>query len=187
MAESMLQLIQRQGYSGTGITEVSEHADAPKGSLYFHFPDGKEGIGLAAVHLAATQFTELIAEALRSSDGPASALQFAIEALSRLVSDSDYQLGCPVSVVTLEMGGASEGLRDACASAFTSWIDPISDMLTREGFRRADATNLATVIIASIEGAVIMARASRSTQPLDAAAAVLTRLVEPSTAVGATA
>ncbi|MGW9022495.1 TetR/AcrR family transcriptional regulator [Leucobacter chromiiresistens] len=176
IAESMLTLMQRQGFSGTGITEVVEHAGAPKGSLYFHFPDGKEGLGIAAVDLAARRFTALIEEAA-ADRGPAEALRFAFGALTSLVRESDYQLGCPVSVVTLEMGAESERLRDACAAAFAAWIDPTARLLQSGGLGEAEAVRLATAVVASIEGAVILARAARSTQPLEATAEVLAQLV----------
>lgn len=177
LAESMLELIQTSGYSGTGLNAVTDHASAPKGSIYFHFPDGKEGLGAAAVELAATQFEAMILEAAASGGGAASAVRLAVDALARIVSESDYRLGCPVSVVTLEMGAESERLRQACASAFESWIAPTSALLESEGFDAADARSLASVVIATIEGAVILSRATRSTQPLTSAADALAELI----------
>lgn len=178
LAESMLELIQTSGYSGTGLNAVIEHAAAPKGSIYFHFPDGKEGLGVAAVDLAATQFQALIAEAAASAGGAAQAARAAIEALTAIVSESDYRLGCPVSVVTLEMGAESERLRQACASAFESWIAPATALLVSEGIDVDSARALATVVVSTIEGAVIVSRATRSTQPLIAAADVVAELIE---------
>ncbi|WFR71208.1 TetR/AcrR family transcriptional regulator [Prescottella defluvii] len=105
----MLELIQTSGYCGTGLNAVTEHASAPRGSIYFHFPDGKEGLGVAAVELAAHRFEALIVEAAVSAGSPADAVRSAIEALTAIVSESNFRLGCPVSVVTLEMGaGASD-------------------------------------------------------------------------------
>lgn len=178
LAESMLELIQTSGYSGTGLNAVIEHAAAPKGSIYFHFPDGKEGLGVAAVDLAATQFEALIAEAAASAGGAAQAARAAIEALTAIVSESDYRLGCPVSVVTLEMGAESERLRQACASAFESWIAPTTALLVSEGIDIDSARALATVVVSTIEGAVIVSRATRSTRPLTAAADVVAELIE---------
>lgn len=178
LAESMLELIQTSGYSGTGLNAVIEHAAAPKGSIYFHFPDGKEGLGVAAVDLAATQFQALIAEAAASAGGAAQAARAAIEALATIVSESDYRLGCPVSVVTLEMGAESERLRQACASAFESWIAPTTALLVSEGIDVDSARALATVVVSTIEGAVIVSRATRSTRPLIAAADVVAELIE---------
>ena len=178
LAESMLELIQTSGYSGTGLNAVIDHAAAPKGSVYFHFPDGKEGLGVAAVDLAAKQFEALIAEAAESAGGPAAAARAVIEALATIVGESDYRLGCPVSVVTLEMGAESERLRQACASAFESWISPTAALLETGGVEPAQARTLATVVVSTIEGAVIVSRATRSTQPLHAAADVVADLIE---------
>jgi TetR/AcrR family transcriptional repressor of lmrAB and yxaGH operons len=177
LAASMLELIQTSGYSGTGLNAVIEHAAAPKGSIYFHFPDGKEGLGVAAVELASQQFETLIAEAAVTAGGPAEAVRAAIETLATIVSDSDFRLGCPVSVVTLEMGAESERLRQACATAFESWISPTAAFLEASGLAAAEARSLATVVVSTIEGAVIVARALRSTQPLVAAADVVAELV----------
>lgn len=174
----MLELIQTSGYSGTGLNAVIDHAGAPKGSVYFHFPDGKEGLGVAAVDLAAAQFAQLIAEAAASAGGAAAAVRAAVEALTAIVSDSDYRLGCPVSVVTLEMGAESQRLRNACAAAFESWIAPTAALLEAEGLDAAPARSLATVVVSTIEGAVILARATRSPQPLTSAADVLAELID---------
>jgi TetR/AcrR family transcriptional repressor of lmrAB and yxaGH operons len=173
----MLELIQTSGYSGTGLNAVIEHAAAPKGSIYFHFPDGKEGLGVAAVELAAQQFETLITEAAASADGAAGAARAAIEALAAIVSEGDFRLGCPVSVVTLEMGAESDRLRQACVSAFESWIAPTTALLTASGVDAEEARSLATVVVSTIEGATIVSRAMRSTQPLLSAANVVAELI----------
>jgi TetR/AcrR family transcriptional repressor of lmrAB and yxaGH operons len=178
LTASMLELIQTHGYAGTGLNAVIEHAQAPKGSVYFHFPDGKEELGAAAIELAARQFETLIAEAATSSGDPALAARVAIEELTRIVSESDFRLGCPVSVVTLEMGADSERLRQACAAAFESWIIPTASLLETAGLPAPQARDLARAIVSLIEGAVIVSRATRSTQPLISAAEVVTGLIE---------
>lgn len=178
LAASMLELIQTSGYSGTGLNAVIDHAAAPKGSVYFHFPDGKEGLGIAAVDLAAKQFEAVIAEAGVSTGSPAAAARAAIEALTAIVAEGDFRLGCPVSVVTLEMGAESERLRQACAAAFESWIAPTAALLEAGGIDAEGARSLATVVVSTIEGAVIVSRATRSTQPLAAAADVVAELID---------
>lgn len=177
LAESMLDLIQTNGYSGTGLNAVIEHASAPKGSIYFHFPDGKEGMGVAAIELAAQQFEALIAAAVAASGDPGTAARTVIESLVAIVGESDFRLGCPVSVVTLEMGAENERLRQACATAFKSWITPTADLFEANGLATEAARDLATVVVSTIEGAVIVSRATRSTQPLHAAANVVTELI----------
>ncbi|MDR6865887.1 TetR/AcrR family transcriptional repressor of lmrAB and yxaGH operons [Microbacterium resistens] len=178
LAGSMLELIQTSGFSGTGLNAVIEHAAAPKGSVYFHFPDGKEGLGIAAVELAAKQFETLIAEAAASTRTAADAARAMIAALSTIVSESDFRLGCPVSVVTLEMGAESEPLRQACVTAFESWIAATAALLEASGIEAEETRSLATVVVSTIEGAVIVSRAMRSVQPLASAADVVVGLIE---------
>ncbi|SHN74108.1 TetR/AcrR family transcriptional regulator [Cryptosporangium aurantiacum] len=178
LTESMLDLIQRHGYSGTGLNTVVQHAGAPKGSLYFHFPDGKEALGEKAVELAAAQLAALAAEVTPGAATPGAAVRRFIEALAGILVESDYELGCPVSVVTLEMGGQSERLRTACANAFASWIDPLAAHLVAHGRSAPAAHATATAVVSLIEGAVIVSRAQRSTQPLDYAAQAVGILVD---------
>ncbi|KJL30683.1 TetR/AcrR family transcriptional regulator [Microbacterium azadirachtae] len=186
LAESMLELIQTSGFSGTGLNAVIDHAAAPKGSIYFHFPDGKEGLGIAAIELAAKQFEALIAEAATSAGNAADAARAVIVALSTIVSESDFRLGCPVSVVTLEMGAESERLRQACVTAFESWIAATATFLEASGVDAEEAGSLATVVVSTIEGAVIVSRAMRSVQPLASAADVVAMLIEQRCGAGET-
>lgn len=186
LAESMLELIQTSGFSGTGLNAVIEHAAAPKGSIYFHFPDGKEALGVAAVDLAAKQFEALITETAASAGSAAGAARAVIEALATIVGESDFRLGCPVSVVTLEMGAESERLQQACASAFESWIAPTAALLEADGFGAKESRPLATVVVSMIEGAVIVSRATRSVQPLLSAADIVADLIGRRSTTGGT-
>ncbi|WP_459722495.1 TetR/AcrR family transcriptional regulator [Actinophytocola sp. KF-1] len=174
LVESMLELIQTRGYSGTGLNTVVAHANAPKGSLYFHFPGGKEALGEQAVALAAERFRTMV-----TADGtPGEVVRRVLDALARLLEEGDYQLGCPVSVVTLEMGAESDRLRAACADAFESWVAPLAALLTAHGRTPAEARSLATATVGMIEGAVIMSRAQRSVTPLRCAADTVVPLLD---------
>ncbi len=178
LVESMLELIQRHGYSGTGLNAVVEHAGAPKGSLYFHFPQGKEALGEKAVELAAARFGSLVADSALEAATPGAVVSRAIDTLAGILTDSDFHLGCPVSVVTLEMGAQSERLREACANAFESWIAPVTEYLVAHGRPRSDAHATATAVVSMVEGAVIVSRAQRSTEPLRCAARALAALLD---------
>ncbi|MDC5696208.1 TetR/AcrR family transcriptional regulator [Intrasporangium calvum] len=178
LVDSMLELIQSRGYAGTGLIAVAEHARAPKGSLYFHFPDGKEALGVAAVDRAADQFHELITAAARDEPTAGGVVRRVVEALAALLEASDFQLGCPVSVVTLEMGADSDLLRQSCAAAFESWISPVAELLVEHGRSDDDARGLATTLVSTVEGASIISRAQRSVVPLLRAGQVLSGLVD---------
>ncbi|MEO3756407.1 TetR/AcrR family transcriptional regulator [Streptomyces sp. B6B3] len=178
LVDSMLELVQRHGYSGTGLNTVVEHAGAPKGSLYFHFPQGKEALGERAVGLAAERFGALVADAAAEGATPGEVVRRVIDALAGLLDAGDFELGCPVSVVTLEMGASSARLRDACANAFGSWIEAVTELLVADGRPGQDARALATATVSMVEGAVILSRAQRSTEPLRCAAETLTVLLD---------
>ena len=178
LVESMLELIQARGYSGTGLNTVVGHSGAPKGSMYFHLPEGKEALGEQAVELAAERFRTLVGEAALEGGSPGDAVRRIIDILAGMLTDSDFQLGCPVSVVTLEMATESDRLRTACATAFDSWITPVATYLAAVGHDEPAARTLATTLVSAVEGAVIVSRAQRSTEPLRCAAEVLAHLVD---------
>ncbi|MEV4760958.1 TetR/AcrR family transcriptional regulator [Micromonospora sp. NPDC049559] len=178
LVEAMLELIQARGYSGTGLNTVVEQAGAPKGSLYFHFPQGKEALGERAVDLAAARFRSLLADAELESAGPDEVIHRVIDVLAGLLEESDFQLGCPVSVVTLEMGAQSERLRTACGNAFESWISPVAEYLVGLGRSEEAARTLATAVVSAVEGAMIVSRAQRSVEPLRRTAQVLAGLLD---------
>ena len=181
LVESMLELIQARGYSGTGLNAVTKHAAAPKGSMYFHFPDGKEALGLAAVELAASRFQALVEDAASDGAKPSETVSRIIDVLSGMVTDSEFQLGCPVSVVTLEMGTDSDRLRSACATAFDSWITPMAEYLAATGHPEPKARTLATALVSMVEGALIVSRAQRSIEPLRCARDVISQLIDNNT------
>ncbi|MER7499983.1 TetR/AcrR family transcriptional regulator [Nonomuraea pusilla] len=178
LVESMLELVQARGYSGTGLNTVVEHAGAPKGSLYFHFPEGKEALGEKAVELAADSFRSLLADATLEPGSAGEVIRRVVAVLAGMLSGSGYTLGCPVSVVTLEMGAQSERLRAACASAFDSWITPVAEFLAARGHGPAEARALATAVVSTVEGAMIVSRAQRSDEPLRCAADALAVLLD---------
>jgi TetR/AcrR family transcriptional repressor of lmrAB and yxaGH operons len=178
MVEAMLDLIQSRGYAGTGLNTVLEQAEAPKGSLYFHFPGGKEELGERAIALAAGKFQTLIAETATVGARPGEVVSQVVSILTDMLAGSDFQLGCPVSVVTLEMGAGSERLRDACAQAFESWIAPVAEYLVAWGVAPDAARALATTVVSTVEGSTILARALRDTGPMTSAAQVLGQLLD---------
>jgi TetR/AcrR family transcriptional repressor of lmrAB and yxaGH operons len=178
LVASMLELIQVHGYSGTGLATVGQHAGAPRGSLYFHFPEGKEALGEQAVDLATGRFRDLLAGAVEESGSSGAVVRRVVDALAGMLEESDFRLGCPVSVVTLEMGAQSERLRAACAGAFESWIALFAECLVARGHPVSSARAVATVVVSTIEGAVVVSRAQRSVEPLRCAAEVLAGLLD---------
>ena len=164
-----------------GLNTVLSHSGAPKGSLYFHFPEGKEQLGERALDLAGRTFETLIVDALgasTSSDDGGAIVESVTIALSQMLEDNDFRVGCPVSVVTLEMGAESDRLRSACERGSESWIVPVAEFLQARGHGEASARATASSVISLVEGAMIVARARRDVQPLRDAAKTLRTLLD---------
>ena len=151
MVEAMLQLIQSHGFAGAGLNAVLDAAGAPKGSMYFHFPRGKEELGERAIGLAADQFLELVASVSEQAATPGEVITRVVEFLTRLLVDTDFTVGCPVAVVTLEMSAHSEPLRSACADAYASWVTAVEHLLATAGVPKARVPALAETVVSSVE------------------------------------
>ncbi|MBA3809468.1 MAG: TetR/AcrR family transcriptional regulator [Solirubrobacterales bacterium] len=170
-------LLQRQGYAATGLSEIVAASGAPKGSLYFHFPGGKEELAAAAIASAGAQLRDAIATVFASADDVAAAIAGLIDALAAGLAASDYRGGCPIATVALERAGDSPLLRERTAQAFDSWLDAIAARLRAGGLSRARAERRALLVLSAIEGALILARAGRDPGPLQAVREELAELL----------
>ncbi|XVQ81961.1 TetR/AcrR family transcriptional regulator [Microbispora siamensis] len=154
-------LFQRQGYNATGLNQVLAESRAPKGSLYFHFPEGKEQLAAEAVAIAGGELGERIAAAVAAAPGPAAAVVRIGELLAHNLEQSGFQEGCPVATVALEAAGDSEPIRSACDAAYASWLRGLADYLQGHGVDEAEA--LADLVLSSLQGALLLARVRRDT------------------------
>ncbi len=161
-------LLRRQGYAATGLNEIVTLSGAPKGSLYFHFPGGKEELAVAAMELAGDQLRGAIEAIVDSSEDLGRALASLVDALADGLEASDFQDGCPIATITLEAASGSQAVRDAAAGAFESWLVPLERRLVADGLDVERAERRALLVLASIEGALILARARRDLTPLTA-------------------
>ena len=162
------QLLRRQGYGATGLNEIVTASGAPKGSLYFHFPGGKEGLAVAAMTREAQMLGDAIAALLRSREDVVDAVARVIDALEVGLERSDFQDGCPLATVALEQSTRSEAVRDAAAGGFNSWLEQIEQRLLHAGFADSVAHRKAFLLLSAIEGALILARARGDVAPLAA-------------------
>ena len=173
-------LFRRQGYAATGINEISAVSGAPKGSLYHYFPNGKDEIGEAAVRFAGRRVTKTF-ERLAGEHASAAAL---VKAYGRLLAGwmtaSKFRDGCPITTTLLEAAPESAAITTAGLEAFADWREVMGTALRRDGFSKVRAGKLATLAIASIEGALILARVEQSARPIiDAVDALATALRPP--------
>ncbi|MFB9685750.1 TetR/AcrR family transcriptional regulator [Amycolatopsis plumensis] len=178
MLDTAADLFQTQGYHATGLTQLTTAGGAPKGSLYFHFPGGKEQLAAEAVQLSSERTGALLAAILDDAPDPATGVNRAVDALAGFLTGSDFQRGCPLATVALDAAGASEPIRAACADGYASWHGVLSGYFATQGLSAERADELATVVLASIEGGLLLARTRRDLAPLRAVAAHLHTTLE---------
>jgi AcrR family transcriptional regulator len=178
MVFSAAQLIRRQGVAATGMREVAAHAGAPRGSLQHYFPGGKEQLVNEAVQWAGRYAGKRIARFLAGLDEPTPSGLFAAMAAQwtdEYAADG-FAAGCPVAAAVDCATGDST--RQAAATAFATWRAPVAEALTGMGVPAARAESLATLMISTLEGAILMARAERDVHPLTTAVRELGPLLD---------
>jgi TetR/AcrR family transcriptional repressor of lmrAB and yxaGH operons len=165
MIETTARLLWSQGLRATGINQIVAESKAPRGSIYFHFPGGKEQLAAEALRAAAAVMTANIREALAHRDVETAIKRF-VDSYAKEMRDSDFHHGDPVATVALEAASTSAALREVCASAFGEWQELLAARLRQDGKPDKEARKLASVILSALEGAMILCRAERSTDPL---------------------
>lgn len=172
------ELLSRRGYNGMGLKAVSEAAGLPFGSIYHHFPGGKEEIAAAAVSGVGRVVGDLLATLFSSSPTPEVALRAMFEFMAQRLERSDWTAGCSVGTPAQDGPSDSEAVRLACDDALGRMVTAIAGGLAVHGVPRPAADALATTVIAAYEGATLMARVQRSTEPLDRTVEAMVRLVD---------
>ena len=178
MVEAATRLFMAQGYAATGLKQILAEGDAPRGSLYFHFPGGKEELAEAVVTRHADLFTAQIEAAIQGSKDLKSAARVMITALAQLV-ESGEGAGCPVSIVALEMADRSDVLRQATDGAFARWSGLLAAKLEGEGMSRAESKRRARALLCAIEGGLVLSRAAGDAGPLRDVLSVVPLLLAP--------
>jgi AcrR family transcriptional regulator len=177
MILSAVSLFRRNGYNGTGFRDVVAHANAPRGSIYHHFPNGKAQLGVEAVQFAGAFADATFKQYLDAGDVVAGLEKF-WAGWTQLVERSDFEEGCPIVGVAVETHPESPELSAAAAEVFRSWQTTFAAAFGRHGSLAPDeADDLAAMVIAALEGATIIARAGRSTEPLVRAGRQVARTV----------
>ena len=166
MLDTTARLLQHRGYHGTSLSDILGESGAPRGSLYFHFPGGKDQLVLEATRAAVNDATDALRNTLASAKGPASGVRVFVEEAAAILQKTSYTFGCPVAPVILDATGDLKELADLCREAFEEWVE----LLRHE--------RLALLVESSVEGLLLIARAYRDVAPLLAVATELETVVE---------
>ena len=172
MVESAVTLLALRGLEGTAFRDVLERSGAPRGSIYHHFPDGKDQLVEAAVELAGERALGVLDRLHGSPPKEVTATFF--DLWRAVLVRSDIRAGCAVLAVTVATD--SPDLLDQAAAIFRAWRGRITDLYVEGGLSQDAAARLAATLVASSEGAVVMSRAERTLEPFELVAAQLLAL-----------
>ena len=193
IVRTAIRLFRRKGYAGTGLQEILTASGAPKGSLYYYFPGGKEELGAEAVRAACQVVEQTLEKLATESKTPGAFVSSYMKLLAGWMEASDFRDGCPIATTLLETVPDSELISEAGRQGLDSWVEVIARVFSSlpgdspygqspEGqIESARAYALARTVVAAIEGSLLMARTARSTAPFEAVESTLVQLLDSST------
>ncbi|WP_326687492.1 MULTISPECIES: TetR/AcrR family transcriptional regulator [unclassified Streptomyces] len=177
IALAMAELLRTQGYAATGINQVARAAGAPTGSLYHHFRGGKREIAAAALRQAGAAYIQLLPMLLDGHDDLAAGIEAAFVAAGEDMRTTGWANMCPVGTVAAEIADTEPELREAAAEVMESWVEEGFCYLAGRGLSEADARSVVYALLTALEGAFLLARGLRSTEPFLAAGRTLATYV----------
>ena len=156
-------LIRKKGYFGTGINEVLKQVGVPKGSLYHHFPKGKDELIREAVYYGGENQMQKYGEALRGKTAE-QGLSDMIDVMVDELLKSNFEDGCPIAAVAMAAGTIDEEIREACAKVFIGWQNNLEGYLERRGVKNAQIK--AEELYSMFEGAYVLSKAHKDVKYL---------------------
>ncbi|OFJ50736.1 TetR family transcriptional regulator [Mycolicibacterium grossiae] len=167
--------MRRRGYAAVGMKDVVAASGAPIGSLYHHFPGGKVQLAREALVNAGAAYGLLIPTLIDPHDDLGVAIEAAFAQAAEDMAGTGYANMCPVASVAAEVADTVDELRAASADVFGSWLDGGTAYFTARGLSPSDAREVTVALVGALEGAFVLARTLRSTEPLLVAGRVLAR------------
>src|SRR6476659_7538281 len=166
MVESAAMLIRERGIHGVGLREIVAHSGGPRGSLGRYFPGGKTQLMGEAIDVALAGLYDELDRTLTEAQTFPEAIGMILAPWRRLLADHEFALGCPLAATVVDAAEIDE-LRVHVRDLLARWQGAVADVYIKFGASPAVADEHATVLLCALEGALILARAHRSTAPLD--------------------
>jgi AcrR family transcriptional regulator len=178
IVQQSAELLRLQGYNATGVKQIVESAQAPFGSLYHFFPGGKEQLGAEAIRASGAIYEQLIPAILDPAPDLVAGVRNFFAGAAEHLRETDYADACPIATVALEVSSSSQTMREACAEVFESWITAGAARHESAGLGVDSARELTIAMLCALEGAFVLARALRTTEPLEIAGELTAHAVE---------
>lgn len=172
LVDAARDLFLRQGYTATGIAQILHAADAKSGSLYHFFPT-KEDLLLAVLHWYRNHiWSDLLGPIFDRVSDPIERVFALLDGYRQILRMTEFTHGCPIGNLAIEVCESIPSARALINENFTNWQTAIQQCLDEVSGRFPDDLDtklLATFVLTTMEGGVMLARSYRSLQPFDAA------------------
>jgi TetR/AcrR family transcriptional regulator, lmrAB and yxaGH operons repressor len=160
------ELMRRNGYAGTGVKAILTASDAPYGSLYHHFPGGKEELGAETLRTGGRAYLALLESYFTEDVDLVATTRSFFEDAAAFVESTEFIDACPIATIAGEIATTSESMRRAAAEAFASWLEALEARFGRAGVSPAASRALAVQLFCLLEGAFLLSRTSRDATPV---------------------
>jgi TetR/AcrR family transcriptional repressor of lmrAB and yxaGH operons len=165
MVEAAFELFRKRGYHATAFSDVVRESGAPRGSIYFHFPGGKQELAREAIALAGDEIEEMVEAAAGRAKDPGSLVRALGEIVAKRLEDSDYESGCSIATMVLELAPRDDELSAEFDAVFARWRAALVDQFEQMGLTPERAGVLAELVMSAFEGALVLSRAARGPEP----------------------
>lgn len=161
-----------KGFNNTGIQEILDKAGIPKGSFY-NFFKSKEDFGLKIIDYFVGFFSQIFSQFLGDkSQPPLERLRLLFRWLIEFFKSTNFTLGCPIGNFAQEMGDISPAFREKLKTSLDSMSEQFENILreAQESGRLSQSMNTretAHFILSSWEGALMLMKVAKSTEPLE--------------------
>ncbi|MFI6867180.1 TetR/AcrR family transcriptional regulator [Nocardia sp. NPDC050406] len=164
LIDSTIDLVREQGVHGTGLATLLERSRASRNSLYQHFPAGKSELVRAATMVAGERMNAVL-ERITAEGTARQWLDHLLNWWRKYLETTSFTAGCPV--VGSALAESEPQIQAAAAQVFEEWTALLAKALTRDGIPEDRARSLAGFLLSALEGAIVQARAMKSTRPLE--------------------
>lgn len=160
-----------RGFQAASLSKILANTNVTKGALYHYFPT-KLALGYAVVDEILTEhIQQQWVQPLLEADDPISSFKKIIMQSGGEITEEDIQCGCPLNNLAQEMAPIDEGFRSRVEAVYRSWRKGIENALLKgqeKGFvkKEINVTSVATMIVASLEGCMGLAKNAQSKKVL---------------------
>jgi AcrR family transcriptional regulator len=178
IVEATSALFMQQGYSATGLKAIAEAGEATTGSLYHFFPGGKAELAAATLRHSGAAYEQLVAAIWDAAPDAIDGIEACFLGAAEVLRQTDYVDACPIATVALEVASSDEDLRLVTDEVFASWHRGIVGRLEAAGLPPARADELATVLVAALEGGFLLSRVAKDATKMEVIGRAMVQLVQ---------